>query len=196
MPAPQGRYEHGARSEGGRMSWARYDDEFPMNKKVGRLIAHGKDGVAAIGLHLLANTYARHNGTAGVIEAHVPNLLIGRSGNALAALLVEAGMFDHRDDGWEIHDFDEFHDPNDPDPNKSASDRKKELSEKRRAAGRAGGLAKGKQTPSKPEALLQQTSSPDPVPDPSSLSPSTSLHDGGDEWREVLKGHFPKVDAA
>lgn len=163
------------------MSWARYDDEFPMNRKVGQLIAKGQPGIAAIGLHLLANTWARHNGTAGVIEPHVPNVIAGPGGKRLAAILVEVGMFDARQEGgWTIHDFAEYHDPTDPDPNRSAVDRKKELSLKRAEAGRRGGLAKAKQTPSKPsgktEATERQSPSPDPVPDPTTTSIPTGLH--------------------
>jgi hypothetical protein len=161
------------------MSWARYDDELTLNYKYGRLRAMGINGMAALGLHLAANTYARHNGTGGVVEPHVPELLAGKCGPKLAAILVDVGMFDPVMTGWFIHDFAEFHDPNDPDPNRSASDRKKEISEKRAAAGRAGGLAKAKQTPSKPTGLLEakrwQTSSPDPVPITDDFKYSRSL---------------------
>lgn len=170
------------------MSWARYDDELSMNKKVGRLRAKGVDGIAAIGLHLLANTYCRHNGTAGEVEAHVPELLAGKCGPKLARLLAEVGMFDVTESGWSIHDFEEFHDPTDPDPNRSAADRKRELSEKRAAAGRAGGLAKAGKDPSKPLAnpgsatasdLANgwQNPSPGPGPDPGPTGVSTQQTD-------------------
>lgn len=157
------------------MSWARYDDELSMNKKVGRLRSKGVDGIAAIGLHLLANTYCRHNGTAGEVEAHVPELLAGKCGGKLARLLAEVGMFDVTESGWAIHDFEEFHDPSDPDPNRSAADRKRELSEKRAEAGRQGGLAKAGKVASKPLAnpgnatatdLANGWQTPSPVPDP------------------------------
>lgn len=142
------------------MSWARYDDEFPMNRKVGSLIGKGQAGIAAIGAHVLLNTYSRHNGLAGRIEPHVPGLVCGGSvGKRLAKLLEEVGMLDaHPDGGWTIHDYAEFHDPNDPNPDRSAADRKKELSEKRAEAGRKGGQQKaanaGKQTASKARDLL------------------------------------------
>lgn len=196
------------------MSWARYDDEFPMNKKVGRLVGRGQIGLAAIGLHLLANTYARHNGTAGVIEAHVPNLLCGTQGRKLAKLLQDVGMFDEHLDGWVIHDFAEFNDPNDPEPNKSAAERKKELSEKRAAAGRKGGLANGKQKGSKASDLLEandqakgkQSSSPVPGPVPScttgSKGSSSSHRETDDDETvdnyELVAGHLAKLktDAA
>lgn len=141
------------------MSWARYDDELSMNKKIGRLRAAGVDGIAAVGLHLLANTYCRHNGTAGEVEAHVPELLAGKCGPKLARLLAEVGMFDATESGWWIHDFEEFHDPADPNPNRSAADRKRELSEKRSAAGRKGGLVKPSKAPSKDEANDKQNGS-------------------------------------
>lgn len=151
------------------MSWARYDDELCTNRKVIRLRAHGERGIAALGLHLLANAYCRHNGTAGVVEAHVPEVLCGRAGPKLAALLVEVAMFDVRDDGgWVIHDYADYHDPTDPDPDRSAADRKKEISEKRREAGRKGGQANGKQKPSGAVDLLEakpkDCRSPDPIP--------------------------------
>lgn len=184
------------------MPWARYDDEFSMNRKVGRLIGRGKDGVAAIGLHLLANTYCRHNGTGGHVESHVPNLLVGSFGRKLAKILQDEGLFDPDErGGWMIHDYAEFHDPNDPEPDRSAADRKKELSEKRSEAGRRGGLARAaKQTPSKPTDLLQanaiangqQCSSPDPVPVPTtersrdSLPPRHGVGGGGDNRIEQI----------
>lgn len=155
------------------MPWSRYDDELPMNKKIGRLLAKGEAGAAAIGLHLLANTWSRHQGTGGHIEAHVPGQLVGspRLGRKLAALLEEVRMFDvHDAGGWTIHDFDEYGDPNDPDPHRSTAERRKEISEKRSVAGRQGGLAKAAKRPSKasglPVANAKQTSSPDPDPVP------------------------------
>jgi general stress protein YciG len=166
------------------MSWARYDDELPLNRKVGNLRAYGVDGIAALGLHLLANCYARHNGTAGKIDAHVPEILVGRCGKKLAGLLAAVGMFDATNDGWFIHDFEEFHDPGDPEPNRSAADRKRDLSEKRKEAGRRGGqqtASKRAANPSNAPDLLpanaEQTSSPVPVPVPSvkdSLPPTVS----------------------
>lgn len=147
------------------MSWARYDDELSMNRKIGQLRARGMTGIAALGLHLLANTYCRHNGTKGIVDAHVPELLVGRPGKKLAGVLADVGMFDARcDGGWIIHDYAEFHDPSDPEPDKSAAQRKRELSEKRAEAGRLGGLAKAGNASSKRVALPQQTSSPVPVP--------------------------------
>lgn len=153
------------------MAWARYDDELPMNKKVAALLVNGTGGCAALGLHLLANTWSRHNGTAGFIPRYVPGLLVAdpKLGLRYAILLANVGMFDTVElDGWMIHDFDVYSDPNDD--GRPASERKREISAKRAESGRKGGLAKAKQTASKPVASLEQTSGPDPVPDPVPVS--------------------------
>jgi hypothetical protein len=158
------------------MSWARYDDELAMNRKIAMLRAKNVDGLAALGLHLLANTYSRHNGLKGVLTlADLEGLVGRRLARKLAGILVDVTMFDKLDENtWQIHDYAEFHDPSDPEPDKSAADRKKELSEKRAHAGRLGGLAKAKQTSSNATDLLvangKQCSSPVPVPVPSSTS--------------------------
>lgn len=169
------------------MAWARYDDELPMNKKIGYLIAQGPTGVAALGLHLLANTWSRHNGTAGAIPSHQPGILVGSIplGRKLAHVLHQAGMFDVTAEGWMIHNFDEFSDPNDD--GRSAAERKRDLSEKRAQAGSKG----GKQTASKRTGLLeaneQQCSSPVPEPVPheqvSDNSTPENTPEGGDNSR-------------
>jgi hypothetical protein len=117
-----------------------------MNKKWVALRKRGVQGAAALGLHLLCNTYSRHNGTGGFIDEHVPEMLVGGVGHELAALLLQVGMFDAADGGWTLHDFDEYSDPKDPAPNRSANDRRRDMIEKRKEAGRLGGLAKSRRT--------------------------------------------------
>lgn len=157
------------------MSWARYDDELTMNRKVGYLLAQGQRGLAALGLHLACNTYCRHNGTGGWVEPHVPRLLAGSAGESAARLLEQVGMFDLREDaGWMIHDYADYHDPSDPNPDRSAADRKRDLTEKRKAAGALGGKQRASNASSKREAVLKQTSSPVPVPVPDVSSNSSS----------------------
>lgn len=169
------------------MSWARYDDQLPMNKKWAKLRGKGVNGAAALGLHLLANTYCRHNGTGGLVEPHVVEMLVGKDGIKLAGLLVEVGMFDVCEGGWTIHDYAEFHDPNDPDPDRSAAQRQKELSAKRAESGQKGGRvsASNRQAKSKGASILleanreangEQTSTPDPVPDPVPTTSSSSIN--------------------
>lgn len=174
------------------MAWARYDDMLPMNRKwVAGLRPMGMRGAAALGLHLLANAWSRHNGTGGYIDAAVIDSLVGRDGLKLAGLLVDVGMFDADGDGWRIHDFADFSDPNDPNPDRSAGERRKELIEKRREAGRLGGYAKAASKAGTannlPVANAWQTSSPVPVPVPdpvlpqvaTQLPPPTECPDGG-----------------
>lgn len=183
------------------MPWARYDDELPMNKKIAKLRAQGANGLAALGLHVLCNTWSRNQGTNGHIEPHVAEQQAGsaRLGQKLASTLEAVGMFDrHPESGWMVHDFADYSDPNDPDPTRSAADRRRELSEKRAEAGRQGGLAKAAKASSKtadlPDPLLEQCSSPvpDPVPDPFLHESSISSQGGtrpapDDEMRQILE---------
>lgn len=182
------------------MSWARYDDELPMNRKVVALRAHGLHGTAALGLHLLANTWCRHNGTGGRVPAHVPEVLVGKDGAKLAGILCAVGMFDaDSDDGWTIHDYAEFHDPKDPNPDRSAADRKKDLSVKRAEAGRRGGLVKAGKLPSKVASKSVangwQTPSPVPVPDPVSVTEKSSSSSAQTDDDDVLRCAQIMVDA-
>lgn len=157
------------------MSWARYDDNLPMNKKVMKLRSHGVNGVAALGAHLLLNTWSRHNGTGGTIEAHIPALVIGDNGPELAGLLAEVGMLDVVDVGWMIHDFHDYSDPKErfatEFASQSASDKRVALSKKRAEAGRKGAQVRhGKdgKTDDLPLANDKQDVSPvpGPVPEP------------------------------
>lgn len=157
------------------MAWSRYDDELPYNRKVAELKSKGVDGLAALGLHLLANTWSRHQGTGGHIPSYMPEQLAGRCGPKLAAILanLRAGpMFDPVDDGWMVHDFDEFSGPDDD--GTPVAEKKRRVSEARAAAGSKGGkakakrLANAKQNSSKASDLLvaNEWHSSSPVPDP------------------------------
>lgn len=152
------------------MPWARYDDRLPTNRKVAWLRAQGESGIAAVGLHLLANTWSRHEGMQGFIPSYMPEQLAGKTGAKLADLLAEAGMFDPVEGGWLIHDYDEFSPKGDE--GLSAAEKTALLSKVRAEAGRKGGKASvaAKQTASKgsskTEANGQQSSSPDPDPEP------------------------------
>lgn len=151
------------------MSWARYDDGLPWNRKIAWLRAHGQAGIAALGLHLLANTWSRHEGMQGFIPTYMPEQLVGKPWRALVVLLADegCGMFTAVDDGWMINDYEEYGDRDDGVP---VEEKKARLSKVRKEAGRAGGLAKAAKASSKrsskPVAELKQTSTPVPVPDP------------------------------
>lgn len=157
------------------MSFAFYDDRLPNNKKVAWLVAQGVNGVAALGLHLLANTWSRHEGMRGFVPDYMPERLVGRCAKKLVTLLVEVGMFDAADGGWTIHDYSQFG----RDDGTPVAAKVNQLSQQRAEAGRKGGLAKAGKTasniPSKPPsndvATSEQTSSPKPLPLPVSDSP-------------------------
>ena len=176
------------------MSYALYDDNLPSNRKVAWLKAQGTKGIAALGLHVLANTWCRHEGMLGFVPSYVPEQLVGREWRKLVALLSDedgCGMFVAVEGGWMINGYDEYG----RDDGRSADDRKAELSRKRAEAGRRGGLAKAKQHPGKrdsktedlPEAKRKQSSSPTPIPTNSPTSTGS---------RNVPAGALPQVITA
>lgn len=175
------------------MTWVRIDDAMPEHPKV--LAA----GPLAFALDVAAICYSARNGTNGRIPRAKVRLLLDlsdvRVGRAkvdpiaLAEKLVACGRW-HRDgDDYVIHDFAEYNFTRE-----ETEDRALELREKRRAAGRLGGLRRAqgarsngeanadpvasnpqasvKQNRSKPEANAKQTPSkpeaPIPIPIPGS----------------------------
>lgn len=150
------------------MSWARYDDMLPMNKKIARLRAQGINGLAALGLHVLVNTWSRHEGAGGDIPAYIVEQLGGRHGSKLAAILHECGMFEECSDGWHIHDYEQYGERGQAE--KASAERRAELSEKRAAAGRLGGskqkATRRANTQASSQANGHQTPSPEPEPEP------------------------------
>lgn len=158
------------------MSWVRYDDELNINKKIVALKAEGITGFAALGLHLMLNAYARHNGLGGQIAKREVPVIAGKSdANKLARLLCAVGMLDDNGDCWGIHDGDEYGAPDDPAGDVSAAEKRRQISMKRAEAGRQGGLAKaGKRVANAKQDTLQ-TSTPVPVPVPERTPPPTQL---------------------
>lgn len=116
------------------MPWARVDDDFEGHPKVQALL-NDERGAAAIGLWTLclswAHKYTRKPGkTLGLVPPNLPRRYLGPTGLELAGLLVKEGMWvSAGDDGWLIHDFEEYL------PSE-------EMSRARAEAGRKGGLAK------------------------------------------------------
>ena len=133
------------------MTWVRIDDAMPEHPKV--LAA----GPLAFALDVAAICYSARNGTNGRIPRAKVRLLldlsdvrIGRAKVdpiALAEKLVECGRW-HRDgDDYVIHDFAEYNFTRE-----ETEDRALELREKRRAAGRLGGLRRAQGARSNGEA--------------------------------------------
>lgn len=133
------------------MTWVRIDDAMPEHPK---LLAAGP---LAFALDVAAICYSARNGTNGRIPRAKVRLLldlsdvrIGRAKVdpiALAEKLVECGRW-HRDgDDYVIHDFAEYNFTRE-----ETEDRALELREKRRAAGRLGGLRRAQCARSNGEA--------------------------------------------
>ena len=87
------------------MPWGRLDDGLYDHPKLDLL---GRDRMAGVGLWAVAVSWCNRRLTDGV----VPNdriRLLGGSRN-LAEKLVDAGLFEHHDQGYLIHDFLDFND--------------------------------------------------------------------------------------
>ena len=82
------------------MPWGRLDDTLYDHPKLDLL---GRDRLGCIGLWVLAISWSNRHLTDG----DVPMERIGRLGGTkgLAEKLVEAGLFDRTDVGYEVHDF-------------------------------------------------------------------------------------------
>jgi len=95
------------------MPWARIDDAFDDHPKVLALLEHD-DGAAAIGLWTLCLAWAHRNTrrkgkVPGRIPASLPRRYLGTApGRGAAKLLAGVGLWDVVDDGWDIHDFDQY----------------------------------------------------------------------------------------
>ena len=94
------------------MPWARIDDSFDDHPKVLWLLEHD-DGAAAVGLWTLCLTWAHRNTrkkgkVAGRLPLSLPRRYLGVLGRDAAKLLVEAGLWEPAEDGWQVHDFDQY----------------------------------------------------------------------------------------
>ncbi len=94
------------------MPWARIDDGFDDHPKVLALLEHD-DGAAAIGLWTLCLTWTHRNTrkkgkVPGRVPSSLPRRYLGILGRDAAKLLVDVGLWDLTEDGWDIHDFDQY----------------------------------------------------------------------------------------
>lgn len=183
------------RADGGDalMAWVRYDDQLSLNAKITAALL---EDPGVMSLHLMANTWtSTQKKTPGYIPAHQPGALIfdRTLGAKWADILVRNNLWHERGKecdrcaeayadaptaaGYVVHDFGDYRPP--------ASERQTpgtpaDLSEKRAAAGRAGGKATAKRReqvqqnaranqanlPSKDGNLPGNDPSPVPVPEP------------------------------
>ncbi len=88
------------------MAWVRTDDNAPNHPKFFRA------GVAAAGFWWGGLCYANRNLTDGFIPASDLKLVYPgvamKQAIALAGRLVEVGLWERRDDGWQIHDYHDY----------------------------------------------------------------------------------------
>lgn len=94
------------------MSWAKLDDKFHSHPKVLTALSKGAKGLAAIGLWAIGLSWCGAYQTAEIPSALVRQYAPGKSGQALAAALVEAGLWHPTDSGdFEVHDWAEYQSP-------------------------------------------------------------------------------------
>lgn len=175
------------------MTWAKLDDQFPVNVKVSAL----KDN--EFRLHVTAICHCSAQLTDGFVAKHVPGVLpnVPRTRALKRAInkLVEIGLWEEVDDGWVIHDYLDW--------NPSAAQAKAKKAA-RAAAGRRGGQAKrrhgGEQNGSncfgdasaELDTSDKQNGTPSPSPSPGDppgggsdardgAPPPTTLHDSDRE---------------
>lgn len=144
------------------MPWFKVDDSFAMNPKTAPL----SDG--AVALWLRAGTWCCAQLTDGFFPQRMTKVF--RAAEESIDELVEAGLWEECEDGWQFHDWHQY---------QPSSDKVEELRAKRSLAGKHGGVksaevrseAKPKQKSSKTEAKVKQSSSKaqaksNPVPVP------------------------------
>lgn len=128
------------------MAWVRIDDNVPTHRK------HLKAGPSACWLWVCAIAYSQRQLTDGFIPHEALALLgVAKGYSPLADKLVEVGLFERRDDGYQVHDYHD-HNAHSDDVKRERAER----SEMRARAGRAGGLRSG-EVRSKREANVKQT---------------------------------------
>lgn len=179
------------------MVWVRIDDRMPDNPKVAAA------GPLALAMQVAGLCYSNRELTDGFIPRAIARRLLdwsaedesgtrwrisrvsGMSGDDVDAewvigLLVDAGMWHETAGGYRIHDYEEYQ------PSKQDV---LDLSAKRSAAGRRGGLAKAKasakQAPSKSQSKTEAKTYPEPEPVPLQDQP---LRDVEDVTDDTLRG--------
>jgi hypothetical protein len=122
------------------VTWAKIDDGFHTHPKI---LAAGNE---AIGLHVRCMSYSANHLTDGVIPAAVARLYAGARHRRLIDTLLTTGLWHTRPDGdYEIHGWSDYN----PSAAQVRNDRA-ELSAKRAAAGRQGGIRSAATRATKP----------------------------------------------
>lgn len=109
------------------MPWFKVDDQLATHPKVARA------GLAAMGLWVKAGSWSAQHLTDGHIPADVLVVLGARRVHADA--LVKAGLWEADSDGWRFRDWFDY---------QPTAEHSRDLKEKRKEAGRRGGIASGR----------------------------------------------------
>ena len=125
------------------MPWARVDDQWWMHHKVLPL------PMQARGLWVTALSYCGTSRSPDISDAWV-RMVCGLDNDAdqLAKMLVDAGLWDETDGGWQVHDWDQY--------------QAKSTSEKRAEAGKVGGLTRALRAAEAEIEALRQQAEPQP----------------------------------
>src|SRR5438309_2572507 len=86
------------------MPWVKIDDHFDEHEKVDAI------SDAAFRLHISAMCFAARNLTDGDLSSHRARMLASRwtNGSELINELEMCQLWEVREDGWHIHDFEEY----------------------------------------------------------------------------------------
>jgi hypothetical protein len=132
--------------------WVKLDDQFHDHPKV---VAAGP--MAEL-LYIRALGYCARYLTGGAIpRAMLPRLTPAKNGDALAETLVEVGLWEETDTGWQVHDYLDWN----PSPDQVRATRKK-----RSELGRLGGMKKASNRLANSQANGYQNSTPYQSPSP------------------------------
>ncbi len=182
------------------MSWVRYDDGFDCNPKVTAVIA---DNPAAIALHLLARTWTARQKRPGYVPLHQPGVLVASKplGEDWAAILVKHELWHlpplmcavclEATTGWPaefggfvIHEWWKYDAPT---RERTTPGTPSALSEKRREAGRAGGLKSGQTRRSKQNVRANEAN--DVTKNGSNLGRPSEANEANPEANSEANGH-------
>lgn len=86
------------------MTWVKLDDGFWRHPKVRRALDK-PDGLAAVGLWALAQSWIGEEMTDGFVPSRQPVRLLGVDASEAAAILVEIGLWEVTEGGWHVHDY-------------------------------------------------------------------------------------------
>jgi hypothetical protein len=155
------------------VSWARFDDRYDDNRKVKRA---WRRHPRAVGLHAMAITYSTRHQTDGIVdlewvEEKLPSKV---DREKVLVVLLGAGLLERLDDEhFVVHDFLDY--------NESREEREAariEERERKRAAGRKGGLAKAanarRKAESGPESASSDLAPASGLPEESLSGPSSA----------------------